>query len=293
VRSSAEVDLVLAAHAEVGEGPVWDPDRNLLVWVDITRNAVHQYSPGSGHDDVIPVGRHVGAAAPRTRGGLVLALQDGFGLLETDTGRVEIIAGTEADKPGNRMNDGKCDSAGRFWAGTMSYNLAAGAGSLYRLDADHQVSTVLSNLTLSNGLGWSPDDRTMYFIDSVTQGIDVFAYDATTGSIRSRRRLIEISKEQGMPDGMAVDADGCIWVALWGGWAVQRYTPDGHLDRVVRLPVGQVTSCAFGGWDLGDLYITTAAHQLEGDALAEQPRAGGLFCCRPGPVGQRPNGFRG
>jgi sugar lactone lactonase YvrE len=288
-----DADLVLDAHAEVGEGPIWDPERNLLVWVDVTRSAVHQYSPSSGLDVVIAVGHYVGAAAPRTRGGLVLALQNGFGLLDADTGRLEMIADTEADRPGNRMNDGKCDTAGRFWAGTMSFNLEKGAGSLYRLDANHDVSTVLSNLTLSNGLGWSPDDRTMYFIDSVTQGIDAFAYDATSGAITSRRRLIDVAPELGMPDGMTVDADGGIWVGLWGGRAVNRYTPDGRLDRVVRLPVGQVTSCAFGGSDLGDLYITTAAHQLDTNALASQPHAGGLFCCRPGPVGLRANAFRG
>jgi sugar lactone lactonase YvrE len=235
----------------------------------------------------------VGAAAPRIGGGLVLALQNGFGLLETDTGRVEMIADTEADRPGSRMNDGKCDSAGRFWAGTMSLTLEKGAGSLYRLDADYHVSAVLSDLTLSNGLGWSPDDRTMYFIDSVTQGIDAFAYDATTGVITNRRRLIDIAPELGMPDGMTIDADGGIWVGLWGGWAVHRYSPEGHLDRVVRLPVGLVTSCAFGGSDLGDLYITTAAHQLNAQALANQPHAGGLFCCRPGPVGLRATAFRG
>jgi sugar lactone lactonase YvrE len=223
----------------------------------------------------------------------VLALQNGFGLLDTDSGQVEMIADTEADQPGNRMNDGKCDSAGRFWAGTMSFKLDAGAGSLYRLDAEHRVSTVLSHVTLSNGLGWSPDDRTMYFIDSVTQGIDAFAFDPTTGSISNRRRLIDVASELGMPDGMTVDADGGIWVALWGGWAVHRYTPEGHLDRIVRLPVSQVTSCTFGGSDLRDLYITSAALQLEGDALAREPHAGALFCCRPGPVGLRANAYRG
>src|SRR3989442_10575126 len=272
-----DADLVLDVRAQVGEGPIWDPDRNLLVWVDVTGSAVHQYSPGSGHDHEIAVGQYVGAAASRARGGLVLALQHGFGLLDTDTGRVDMIADTEADRPGNRMNDGKCDSAGRFWAGTMSFSLDKGAGSLYRLDPEYQVSTVLNNLTLSNGLGWSPDDRTMYFIDSVTQGIDAFAYDAITGAITNRRRLVDIAPELGMPDGMTVDADGAIWVGLWGGWAIHRYTPDGHLDRVVRLPVGYVTSCAFGGSDLGDLYITTAAYQLDADALAGQPHAGGLF----------------
>ncbi|HEX6507688.1 MAG TPA: SMP-30/gluconolactonase/LRE family protein [Chloroflexota bacterium] len=287
-----DTDLVLDAHAEVGEGPIWDPDRNLLVWVDVTRGVVHQYL-GSGRGVSIEIGQHVGAAAPRTRGGLVLAVQSGFALLDLDSGRLDMITDTEADRPGNRMNDGKCDSAGRFWAGTMSYTLERGAGSLYRLDAERRVSNVLSDLTLSNGLGWSPDDKTMYLIDSVTQGIDAFAYDGQTGAITKRRRVIDIAPELGMPDGMTVDTEGCIWVGLWGGWAVHRYTPDGRLDRAIKVPVGYVTSCAFGGSNLGDLYITTAAYQLDAEALARQPHAGGLFCCRPGPVGLPANAFRG
>src|SRR5260370_7920655 len=182
-------DLVLDAHAEVGEGPIWDPDRNLLVWVDVTRSVVHQYTPGSGRDRVTTIGQYVGAAAPRIGGGLVLALQHGFGLLETDTGRVDMIADTEADRPGSRMNDGKCDSAGRFWAGTMSLTLEKGAGSLYRLDADYHVSTVLGDLTLSNGLGWSPDDRTMYFIDTLTPATDPLPSNPPPPAITNRPHL--------------------------------------------------------------------------------------------------------
>jgi sugar lactone lactonase YvrE len=293
MQSSIEADLVLDAHSQVGEGPVWDAQTNRLIWVDVTQESVHQYSLASNSDQMIPIGQLIGAAALRTSGGLVLALKDGFGLLPAGSDRVEMIAATEADKPNNRMNDGKVDSSGRFWAGTMSLALDAGAGTLYRLDADHQVIAVLRDLRLSNGLGWSPDDRNMYFIDSLTQGIDVFSYDPSTGTIRNRRRLVEIPQELGMPDGMSVDADGCIWVGLWGGWAVHRYTPEGRLDRVVRLPVSQVTSCAFGGSDLGDLYITSAAHQLPAEQLAIEPLAGGLFCCRPGPVGFQPHRFGG
>ena len=291
--ATSEVELVLDAHAELGEGPTWHAAESALVWVDITRRLVHRYTPATGRDESIDVGQHVGAAAPRAAGGLVLALRDGFGILDTATGRVEMIADIEADHPGNRMNDGKCDSAGRFWAGTMAYDNRPGAGALYRLETDHHVVKVLSDVTISNGIGWSPDDRLMYYIDTPTLGVDVFDYDAGTGSIERRRRLITIPPEAGSPDGMTVDSDGFLWVALWRGWAAHRYSPEGVLDRVVKLPVARVTSCVFGGPDLADLYITSASIELSPDALRDQPHAGGLFRSRPGVVGLPQHSFKG
>src|ERR1700736_4700880 len=157
-----QVELVLDAHAEVGEGPVWDQESGRLLWVDITRSLVHLLDPGSGVNRSFEVGQHVGAAAFRAGGGLVLALRGGFGLLDLDSGRVETIAQTEMARPGNRMNDGKCDRAGRFWAGSMSYEERGREGSLYRLEHDRTVALVLSGVGLSNGLDWSPDDRLMY-----------------------------------------------------------------------------------------------------------------------------------
>jgi len=280
-----EVELVLDAHAEVGEGPGWDPQNGRLVWVDITGRLVHLFDPNTGSDRSIDVGQHVGAAAPRASGGLVLALRGEFGLLDLESGRVETIADTEATNPDNRMNDGKCDRAGRFWAGSMSYSETGNAGSLYRLEHDHSVVRVLSGVGLSNGLGWSPDERLMYYIDSLAATVYVFDFDAESGSIANRRALIEVAKGQGTPDGMTVDDEGCLWVAFWGGGAVRRYAPDGSLMEEVRLPVRQVSCCAFGGPDQGDLYITTAARGLSARELEEQPWAGGLFRFRPGVTG--------
>ena len=280
-----ETELVFDAHAEVGEGPAWDRRSGQLVWVDITGRLVHLFDPDTGSDRSIDVGQHVGAAAPRAAGGLVLALRGGFGVLDLESGRVEAIGDTEASNPDNRMNDGKCDRAGRFWAGSMAYSETGNAGSLYRLEHDHSVVRVLTGVGLSNGLGWSPDDRLMYHVDSLAATVYVHDFDAESGAISNGRPLIEVPKEQGTPDGMTVDAEGCLWVAFWGGSAVRRYTPDGSLLQEVALPVRQVSCCAFGGPDQGDLYITTAARGLSVRELEHQPAAGGLFRCRPGVTG--------
>lgn len=287
---ASEVELVLDARSRHGEGPVWDPRRRELLWVDISDGVIHRFDPETGADLPHHVGQPVGAVAPRASGGLVLALRDGFAMLEGE--HLRWIADTEAERPTNRMNDGKVDPAGRFWAGTMAFDARPGAGSLYRLDQDHRVHTMLTGLTISNGLGWSPDGSRMYFIDSGTGGVDVFDCD-TTGAIRGRRRLVAIAPEDGLPDGMAVDTEGFLWVALWGGWAVRRYAPDGSLERVIDLPVSQVTSCAFGGPDLSDLYITSAAMDLSQEQLEREPHAGSLFRCRPGVRGQAVERFRG
>lgn len=276
-------ELVVDAHCEVGEGPAWDAGAGCLIWVDITGCRVHELGL-DGQLRSWDAGDHVGAAAPRTAGGLVLATRTGFASLDRD-GTVTPLVPVEADVPGNRMNDGKCDPQGRFWAGTMPYQDKPGAGSLYRFDPDHRVTRVLSGLGLANGLGWSPDGKTFYFIDSTTQSVAAYDFEPGHGVLSDRRQVAAIDPAEGMPDGMTVDDEGCLWVALWGGGCVRRYRPDGTIAAVVHLPVSQVTSCAFGGPDRGDLYITSAAHQLSEQQLAAEPHAGGLFRCRPGVTG--------
>ena|SRR5579859_5135474 len=286
------VELLLDAQARVGDGPVWDDASGTLVWVDIMSNAVHRFDPRTNEDRVTDVGQPVGAAGLRQHGtGLVLALRDGFGFLDEGSSHVELVAAVEANVPTNRMNDGKCDPGGRFWAGTMAFKVTPGAAALYRLDPDLQVSRVLSGVTLSNGLDWTPDGRQMYYIDSTTQGVDVFDYDQADGTLRNRRRRITIPPEEGLPDGMTVDAEGGLWVALHGSGTIRRYTPDGEVDRVVRVPATMVTCCAFGGPDLTDLYITTMSLGQSEEAKHEQPLAGGLFRCRPGVRGLPPHRF--
>jgi sugar lactone lactonase YvrE len=206
---------------------------------------------------------------------------------------VRAIADVEADLQDQRMNDGKCDPAGRFWAGTMALDKRRGAGALYRLDADGRVHRMLDEVSISNGLDWSNDGRLMYYVDTPTRSVDVFDFDVATGAIANRRSLARVEPDEGWPDGLTLDADGYIWVALWCGAAVRRYAPDGTLDRVVAVPTTYPTSCAFGGSDLGDLYITTAATALTPDERLREPLAGGLFRCRPGVHGRPAHRFGG
>jgi sugar lactone lactonase YvrE len=291
---NVEVEVVLEAHASVGEGPTWDERTNTLVWVDIMGHAVHVYDPATGRDRVIDVGQPVGAASLREGGGLVLAMRDGLALLDADLANPRMVSDIEADVRTNRFNDGKCDAAGRFWAGTMAFEVTPGAGALYRMDADYRVARMLSRVSLSNGLDWTADDRQMYYIDSPTQGLDAFDFDLERGELGTRRRVISIPADEGLPDGMAVDAEGGIWVALHGSGSVRRYLPDGRLERVIQLPNARlVTCCAFGGPDLGDLYITSMNYGLSAQELQEQPLAGALFRCRPGVQGRPPHRFAG
>jgi len=284
--SPSVAEVIVDAHAEVGEGPSWDVESQRLWWVDIPHGAIHAFHPDSGTDDVVSVGQPVGALVRRRRGGLMLAVRDGFAALEA--GKLRLLAEVEIDRPENRMNDGKVDPAGRFWAGTMALDMATGAGALYRLTEDHRVDTVRTGLTISNGMDWSPDGQTMYFIDSAQGCVTAYSYDRALGEISEPRTLIEIPPEAGLPDGMTVDSAGGLWVAIWGGAAVRHYSPEGTFLDEIRVPATQVTSCAFGGPDLRDLYITTAAEDLSPDELREQPHAGGLFRVAPGVVGREP-----
>ncbi|HET6319067.1 MAG TPA: SMP-30/gluconolactonase/LRE family protein [Chloroflexota bacterium] len=288
-----EVEVVVEARALVGEGPVWDERTQTLVWVDIMGNAVHVYDPASGEDRRIDVGQPVGAAALRERGGLVLALRDGFAVLDGDLANTRVVASVEADVPSNRMNDGKCDAAGRLWAGTMGIEVRRGLGSFYRLDADYTVTRMFGDVTISNGLDWSLDNRQMYYIDSPTQRIDVFDFQLERGVLGERRELFGIPREVGLPDGMTLDAEGNLWVALHGAGVVHRYSPSGELLARVRVPAKQVTCPTFGGPDYGDLYITTMTHGLSDEARAAQPLSGSLFRCRPGVKGRPPFRFAG
>jgi sugar lactone lactonase YvrE len=276
-----------AEPALLGEGPVWDAGLGELVWVDIERGLVRRWRPGEA-DVSLDVGQPVGCAVPRGGGGLALALRDGFALLPAAGGRPRLVAPVEQQRSDTRMNDGACDSRGRIWAGTMSLLGDTRTAALYRLDADLALTRVLPGLSISNGLGWSPDDRLMYHVDTPRRRIDVYEFDATHGSIGGRRAAIAVPPQLGRPDGLAVDSEGGIWVALWGGGAVQRYSPEGRPDLRVELPVSQVTSCCFGDADLATLYITSAARGAEHESLA-----GSLFCCRPGVHGLPATPFAG
>lgn len=262
-------DVAVRAEAELGEGATWDPATGRLLWIDILNSRVHTYDPATGRRTVRRTEQHVGAVKPRAGGGLVLNLRDGVGLLDADDTfrwlHHEPVAG-------RRGNDAAVAPDGSLLAGTMRYDEATGGGTLSRVTGDGTATVLLDDVTVSNGTGWSPDGRLMYYIDTPTRRVDVCDF-GEDGTIAGRRPLAEIEEGAGFPDGLTVDADGCVWVALWDGGAVRRYTPSGELDRVIELPVPRVTCCAFGGPGLTDLYVTTARVGL----AAPHPLAGSLL----------------
>ncbi len=278
-------ELILDARSVLGEGAIWNAARQRLHWIDIKGQRVFTYDPATGENHACDVGRMVGTVVPRSRGGLMLAVHEGFAALAPDAGRLTLLpAPPEHDPAAARFNDGKCDPAGRFWAGTMA--LVKGprpVGRLYRLDRDGSVHVMLRDVGTSNGLAWSLDRRTFYYIDTALVRVDAFDYDDATGAIANRRTAITIPPGIGRPDGSTLDAEGMLWIAMWDGWSVTRWDPrTGTMLQTIRLPVARVTSCAFGGPELDTLFITTARDGLTEAQLASQPLAGGLFALRPG-----------
>jgi sugar lactone lactonase YvrE len=283
VTARLTAELLARDDADVGEGPAWDARTQTLVWVDITGASVRRSSASGEPLARIAVASHVGAALPTADDRLLLALRDGFGVLAPD-GTVEELLEVEPD-PALRFNDAKCDPRGRAFAGTMAYETTPGAARLYRLDVDGaaRATVVIDRMTLSNGLAWSADERTMWVIDSVAGTVTAYAYDPDSGELGDVVGGFRPEAPAGaMPDGMCVDDDGALWIAVWGAGEVRRYTPAGALDAVVQLPVSQVTSCCFGG---DALFITSARHELGPDRLASEPLAGSLFAASPGVSG--------
>jgi sugar lactone lactonase YvrE len=291
--ASVKVEVFADVRADVGEAPHWDDAAESLLFVDLTSGVVFRYDPSGMKLGSFSVGQEVGAVVPRRGGGLVLAVRDGIAVA-SDTGEgFELTAPVERDTRGNRMNDAKCDPAGRLLAGTTAFDFSPHSAALYRVEPDWSFEQVVRDVTQSNGMAWSPSGSKMYFIDSATQGIDVFDYDVDAGSVRNRRRLVTIERGQGTPDGMTADDRGNLWVACFGGAAVRCFSPSGVQLAEVVFPVTQVTSCTFGGLGLADLYVTSAAYRLSPGDLKRQPHAGATFVCRPGAAGMPAPSFAG
>ena len=283
-------DVAVRNREILGEGTIWDQRTERLIWVDIIGGSIEFYDPATGEDRAVAVGQPVGSVAPRGSGGLVAATSGGISLLTPEDGRLAPLVRVDFDTRRLRMNDGKCDPLGRYWTGTMALAHVTADASLYKVDPDLRVTTMLTGVVVSNGLGWGPDNSKLYYNDTIARHVEAFDFDLAGGTIRDRRHLIDFSEGPGVPDGMAVDVAGCLWIAAWGGWCIRRYRPDGTLDRVVELPVAKVTSCCFGGKDLSEIYVTTSRHELANSDLARQPLAGSLFRFDPGveglPTGQ-------
>jgi sugar lactone lactonase YvrE len=286
------VRVALHARDELGEGPFWDERAGELLRVDITRGRIHAWNPLDHRVATHELAGEVSAVVPREQaaGWLVAA---GHRLLLCAGEAQRELAVVEDDRADNRLNDCRCDPQGRLWAGTMSKRRTPGTAALYRLAPGGRIERVIAGTTISNGLAWSPAGDRMYFVDSTTQRIDAFDFDAAGGEVAHRRTLVEIDPNDGLPDGMTVDAEGGIWVCLFGGGAVRRYSPDGVLEAAIPLPVTNPTSPVFGGADLRTLYVTTARHRLSAEQLAVEPLAGAVLALDPGVRGLPGNRFAG
>jgi sugar lactone lactonase YvrE len=288
-----EAEVAVPAQCQLGEGPVWDPDRGLLWWVDILAGHVHAIDPATGTRTWFGAGDPVGAAGLTSDGGLVLALVDGFALAGADGQDLTRVPGFSIDRATLRFNDGKPDPWGNFIAGTMAWDESGNPpGSLYRLSPDGVVSELFGDVGLSNGLDWTDDRKLFYYADSTSGRVDLFDTDPDTGTLIGRRPFVTVPEADVtpgvVPDGLTLDAEDCVWLAVWGTGEVRRFTPAGQLDIVVRLPASQITSAAFGGPDLATLYITSAWEGLTPAERAGQPHAGDIFACTPGVTGRPP-----
>ena len=256
----------------LGEGAIWCAREELLWWIDIATPTLWRFAPRSGEVAHWPLPKPPGSFALREGGGFLFAFRSGFATLEEPGAEPKWLEPAGLELGEERFNDGKTDRAGRFWAGTLDRKLSRPIGKLYRLERGFRVASMDQGFTISNGIGWSPDDRTLYFTDTPSRRIYCYDFDRASGEIAKRRVFVEAEPGPGGPDGLTVDAEGGVWSAQFDRGCVHRYAPDGKLERSVRLPVQRPTSCMFGGAELATLYVTSASMEL-----ASQPQAGGLF----------------
>lgn len=278
-----KAERLVACQNILGEGPLWSAEEKALYWVDITGRKIHKLIPESKKKEVYPMPKRIGAIGVREKGGFVCCAEDGFYFIEPTTGQMEFITNPEPDKPDARFNDGKVDRGGRFWAGTMTPRGASSA--LYMLDANLKGHRMLSDITISNGIGWSPDNATMYYADSNRYVIHAFDFDITSGTIENQRDFLRLGGKSGVPDGLTVDSAGFVWCAIYDGWKVICLDPSGKIAGEIKLPVARPSSVAFGGKELDMLFITSISEGLSEQEKALQPMAGDLFAVSPGVKG--------
>jgi sugar lactone lactonase YvrE len=286
-----DVTCVLDAKAELGECPVWSAEEQALYWVDSYAPALHRLDPTTGAIGSWAMPRPIGSFGLRAKGGAVVALRDGFHLLDFDTGEFSFLVAPEQHVPGTRFNDGKVSPDGRFWAGTMDEEtLSRPLGALYRLDLDGTLHRMVDGLIVSNGLAWSGDGRTMFHSDSKGMVVWAYDYDPEHGTMANRRVIARPTEEVGRPDGAAADVEGFYWSAGISAGVLNRWAPDGRLDRTIPLPCSNPTMPCFGGPDLKTIFVTSLRHGVAWDVLAANPLSGGIFAVQvdvPGvPVGR-------
>lgn len=277
---------LLPAGATLGEGSLWHPQQQKLYWVDIMRSELHIYDPQTGADTMLPTGSYASTVVPiEGSADVLVALQTGIYRMNTFTSALSLLINPLPGPP-VRFNDGKCDPSGRFWVGTISMDGARKQSKLYRLDRDDSLHEILSDVSISNGIVWTADRKTMYYNDTPTGTVQAFDYDDASGTISNRRVAIRMQEGDGWPDGMSIDSEGKLWIAMWGAGSINRYDPpSGELLLQVKVPAPHTSSCAFGGPDLKTLYITTARAELSDEELAQYPQSGNLFAAEVDVVG--------
>jgi sugar lactone lactonase YvrE len=285
VKAADEVEIVVDGRALIGEGPVWDEATQRLLWVDIVGRRVHAFDPATGANSTLQTREAVTAICPAAGGRYAAATSSGVAEIDLGSGSLRPVWPLPS---GDRMNDAKADPRGRFVGGTLTEDRVPGACGLYRFDAQHGVVPLVEGVTLSNGLGWNPDGTLLYFVDTPTQHVDVFDYDLATGDVSPRRVFVDLNGAEGRPDGLTVDAEGGVWVAMVRAGMIHRFTPSGDRDRTLHLPCSFVTSCGFGGADLTDLYVTSGCIGMAERSFLTQPHAGALLRIRPGVTGMPP-----
>ena len=280
-----DIQCIVDCHNKLGETPVWDGQSQKLCWVDIEGAKLQCFDPADKALTDWDMPERIVACALRRDGGFVVALASGIAFFDTKTGKLERKAAPEAGKPYVRLNEGKCDRQGRFWIGGMDERQTEGVAGLYRFDPDGSCRQMESGIGVSNGIAWSPDNRLFYFTDSMRKRIYAYDFEPESGAIANRRVFFDWSDRTGTPDGATVDADGYLWSAIWDGWCLTRFAPDGTIDRKVELPVKRPTSAVFGGPELTTLYVTSAIFDTPDEQLKNEPQAGGLFGFDAGVVG--------
>lgn len=288
-----EVRCIVDCKNVLGECPVWVPEEQVLWWMDISNPSLWHFDPASGKTQTWPLPKPIGSFALRKSGGFFLAGRAGLATMAGPDGPVEWIDMPNTRPADTRFNDGKVDSHGRYWVGSMDRNLTNPIGELYRVDPGFALTKMDSGFTISNGIGWSPDDKTMYFTDSPPRCIYAYDFDAAPGTLKNRRVFVQFDDAPGRPDGLTVDAEGFVWSARVRGWRIDRYDPDGKLERTINLPFARPTSLVFGGPKLETLYITSSTLSLTDEELARQPQAGGIFAVETGIKGQHEHRFAG
>ncbi len=278
----SRVEVALDVGITCGESPVWVADERVIYFTDIPGKTINRFVPGTGEHRNWKMPEEVCSFALRAKGGLIAAMRSGFAFVDLDKGTVNYLAWPEPDKPDNRLNDGRCDRQGRFWAGSMHEPRTAYDGVLYRLDTDQSCTAMAGEVMVANGLAWSPDSKIMYWSDSRNSKVFAFDFDAATGTLKNRRLFFQTTEEQGRPDGATVDAEGFYWSACYMGGRVLRIAPDGTLDREIIMPVRDITMVCFGGDDLSTLYITTSKEALSATERRDTPLAGAVFVTDPG-----------